>query len=71
MLFRSQQFLDSVPVSFLIVDEEILAKYTKAVVASFPNEWRRVFHTVTREGSDGYVEIYERVGRGNGGESRD
>lgn len=68
---RAQQFLDSVPVSFLIVDEEILAKYTKAVVASFPNEWRRVFHTVTREGSDGYVEIYERVGRGNGGESRD
>ena len=62
---RAQRLLDSVPVTFLMVDEGVLWKYTAPVVTEHPDRWRRVFADSTNEASGlpGTFAIYERVGR--------
>jgi len=55
---KAQHLLDSVPATYLIVDENdyLTRKYTEAVVKTFPDRWKRVFST-----PDKRLEIYERV----------
>jgi hypothetical protein len=45
---KAQQFLDSVPVSYLIIADELAVdtrKYTSSVVQYFPGRWQRVYST--------------------------
>lgn len=65
---KAQHLLDSVPVKYLIVDEELAIdtrRYTYPVVRSFPAGWKRVYSaSVTSEfGNErkDRFEIYERV----------
>ena len=62
---RAQRLLDSVPVTFLMVDEGAFKKYTAPVVAAHPDRWQRIFTDSTNEtsGLPGTFEIYQRVGR--------
>jgi len=62
---KAQSLLDSVPVTFLMVDEGDLKAYTAPVVAAHPDRWRRAFAQSTKEtsGQTGSFAIYERVGR--------
>jgi hypothetical protein len=62
---RAQRLLDSVPVTFLMVDEGSFKKYTAPVVAAHPDRWQRIFTDSTNEtsGLPGTFEIYQRVGR--------
>ena len=62
---RAQRLLDTVPVTFLMVDEGDLSKYTAPVVTEYPDRWQRVFTDSTNEASGlpGTFAIYERVGR--------
>ncbi len=66
---EAQTLLDSVPVTYLIVDEGLAVEtkeYTIPVIESFPNRWRRVYSdsVVTESGEVPRTrfEIYKRVG---------
>jgi hypothetical protein len=61
---KAQRLLDSVPVTFLIVDDGAYKKYTARVVAAHPDRWRRVYAESSTEadGVQGKFEIYERTG---------
>jgi hypothetical protein len=67
---RAQQLLDSVPVSFMIVDQGDFKRYTTGVIASFPDDWQRVYHHPIADQSDGDIAIYERVWRPDRGGTR-
>jgi hypothetical protein len=65
---KAQNLLDSVPVSYLILDEGLAIdsrKYTSAVVHEFPKMWKRVyFDSVVTESGQKLTErfeIYQRV----------
>jgi hypothetical protein len=65
---KAQKLLDSVPVSYLILDEGLAfdtRKYTTHVVQNFPGRWKRVYSdsVVTESGEElkGRFEIYQRV----------
>lgn len=65
---KAQQLLDSVPVTYLILDEDLAVntrKYTSAVVKYFPERWQRVYSASviaeTGEELKDRVEIYQRV----------
>jgi len=62
---KAQSLLDSVPVTFLMIDEGDLKAYTAPVVAAHPDRWRRVFTHSTDDmsGRTGNFAIYESVGR--------
>ena len=62
---KAQSLLDSVPVTFLMVDEGDLKAYMAPVVTAHPDRWRRAFAHSTDEtsGRAGTFAIYERVGR--------
>jgi hypothetical protein len=60
---RAQRQLDTVPVSYLIVDESKYKKYTARVVAAYPDRWQRVYaDAINEDGKPGRFEIYERIG---------
>jgi len=65
---KAQQLLESVPVSYLIMDEGLAIdskRFTKGVVERFPDRWRVVYRddVVTETGvrHKGAFEIYERI----------
>lgn len=62
---EAQRLLDTVPVSYLMVDDSVYRKYTEPVVAKYTDLWRRVYPETANEPGprpEGYVEIYKRVG---------
>lgn len=67
---KAQQLLESVPVTYLILDEGLgltldSKRFMKGVVDRFPDRWKRVYSddvvTETRERLEQAFEIYERV----------
>ena len=65
---KAQQLLDSVPVSYLILDQELAVdtpKYTSSVVQYFPGRWKRVYSAsvISDSGEElkDRFEIYQRV----------
>jgi len=65
---EAQHLLNSVPVKYLILDEELAIdtrRYTSAVVRTFPAEWKRVYSAsvISEFGTElaNRFEIYERV----------
>lgn len=65
---KTQRLLDSVPVSYMIVDEGLALetrKYTFPVTQTFPDRWRRVYSdsVITEAGEEmnGRFEIYQRI----------
>ncbi|MDH4359584.1 MAG: hypothetical protein OEW33_02470, partial [Nitrospirota bacterium] len=66
--FKAQQLMDSVPVTYLILDEGLAIdskRFTKRIVERFPDNWKRVYSddimTETGERHEQAFEIYERV----------
>jgi len=61
---KAQQLLDSVPVTFLIVDQGLYHEYTTRVITAHPDYWRRVYSDSVDEenGHTGGFEIYQRIG---------
>lgn len=65
---KAQQLLESVPVTYLILDEGLAIdsqRFTKGVVERFPDRWRRVYGddvtTETGERHEQSFAIYERI----------
>jgi 4-amino-4-deoxy-L-arabinose transferase-like glycosyltransferase len=65
---KAQQLLDSVPVSYLVLDEELAVdtrKYTSPVVQNFSNRWKRIYSAsvISELGVElkDRFQIYERV----------
>ena len=65
---KAQQLLDSVPVNYLILDEELAVdtrKYTSSVVQYFPGRWKRIYSAsvISELGAElrDRFQIYERV----------
>ena len=65
---KAQQLLESVPVSYLSLDEGLAIdskRFMKGVVEGFPDRWKRVYSddivTETGERHEQAFEIYERV----------
>ncbi len=65
---KAQQLLESVPVTYLILDEGLAIdsqRFTKGVVERFPERWRRVYSddvtTETGERHEQVFAIYERI----------
>jgi len=65
---KAQQLLDSVPVTYLILDEGLAIdsqRFTKGVVERFPERWKRVYSDdITTETGDRHEQafaIYERL----------
>lgn len=65
---RAEQFLESVPVTYLILDEGLAIdskRFMKRVIETFPDRWKRLYSdsvvTETGERHDQAFEIYERV----------
>ncbi len=56
---KAQRLMDSVPVRYLVVDENVYQRYTLNVVTSYPDLWKCVW----QEGG-GKVRIYERSNSG-------
>lgn len=66
---KAQQLLDSIPVNYLVLDEELAVdtrKYTFPVIHNFPDRWKLVYSSsVITESGDKLkdrFQIYERVG---------
>jgi hypothetical protein len=69
---KAQQLLESVPVTYLILDEGLAIdskRFMKGVVEAFPDRWKRVYSddivTETGERHEQAFEIYERVHPGS------
>lgn len=69
---KAEQLLDSVPVTYLILDEGLAIdskRFMKGVVEGFPDRWKRVYSddivTETGERHEQAFEIYERVHPGS------
>jgi hypothetical protein len=65
---KAEQLLESVPVTYLILDEGLAIdskRFMKGVVERFPDRWKRVYSddivTETGERHEHAFEIYERV----------
>lgn len=70
---KAQQLLESVPISYLVIDEGVAVdskRFTKGVIESFPDRWNRVYSddivTETGERREQAFEIYQRVDPGFG-----
>ncbi|CAN5256822.1 hypothetical protein BH18ACI2_BH18ACI2_00680 [soil metagenome] len=57
---KAQQLLDSVPVSYLIVGQDVVGaeRYTLPVVRQFPERWKQIYST-----PEGGWAVYQRVNR--------
>lgn len=69
---KAEQLLDSVPVTYLILDEGLAIdskRFMKGIVEGFPDRWKRVYSddivTETGERHEQAFEIYERVHPGS------
>ncbi len=71
---KAEQLLDSVPVTYLVLDEGLditvdSKRFMKGVVQGFPHRWKRVYSddivTETGERHEQAFEIYERVHSGS------
>lgn len=69
---KAQQLLESVPVTYLILDEGLAIdskRFVKGIVEGFPDRWKRVYSddvvTETGERHEQAFEIYERVRPGS------
>ena len=69
---KGEQLLESVPVTYLILDEGLAIdskRFMKGIVESFPDRWKRVYSddivTETGERHKQAFEIYERIHPGS------
>lgn len=65
---KAEQLLESVPVTYLILDEGLALegkRFTEGIIQNFPDRWRRIYSddvvTGTGERHEQAFEIYERV----------